>query len=135
MNDCIFCKIIKGEIPSNKVYEDDKILAILDIGPVNKGHTLVMPKEHHEDIFDIPEETLKEVAKTSKKVATAIMKSLKPDGISIGQSNKKAAGQEIFHYHMHIMPRFQDDGLKLWPQGKYEDGEAEQTAEKIKEEL
>ncbi len=132
---CIFCKVVKGELPSNKVYEDEKVIAFLDIGPVNKGHTLVIPKTHCEDIFDISEEDLKQVAAVSKKVAKALMKAVKADGISIGQSNKEDAGQAVFHYHMHIMPRFKEDGLNLWPQGSYAEGEAKKIAEKIREEI
>ena len=135
MDECIFCKLINGEIPANKIYEDDSVMAFLDIAPVNKGHTLIIPKQHHEDIFDIPEELLTHISSTAKKLTPAIIKGVKAEGVNLTQNNKKAAGQVVFHYHLHIVPRFSDDGLELWPGNSYTDGEAEELAEKIKEEL
>jgi len=135
MEDCIFCKIIKGELPCSKLYEDDKVFAFLDIAPVNKGHALVIPKEHYETLMDIPDDILKEVSVIVKKIAEAVKKAVNADGISIGQSNYKAAGQLVPHIHFHIMPRFEDDGLKLWPQGKYKEGEMDSYREKIVEAL
>ena len=132
MDECIFCKIIKGEIPSSKIYESDNVLAFLDIGPVNKGHTLVIPKEHHETLMDIPDELLKELILTVKKVCKAVKQGVNAEGISLGMSNYKAAGQVVPHAHFHIMPRFDNDGLKLWPQGKYEEGEMDIYTKKIK---
>ena len=129
--DCIFCKILKGEIPCSKIYENDKVLAFLDIMPVHKGHTLVIPKEHYETIIDIPEDLLKEVIVVLKKVSKAVKEGVNADGISIGQSNYKAGGQVVPHLHFHIMPRFENDGLKFWPQGKYEEGEMDSYKEKI----
>lgn len=131
MDDCIFCKILKGEIPSAKLYENDKVLAFLDIMPVHKGHTLVIPKEHYETILDIPEDLLKDVIVVLKKVSKAVKEGVEADGISIGQSNFKAGGQVVPHLHFHIMPRFEGDGLKFWPQGKYEEGEMDSYREKI----
>tara|TARA_Y100000310_G_scaffold345746_1_gene469166 strand:+ start:10481 stop:10888 length:408 start_codon:yes stop_codon:yes gene_type:complete len=131
MSDCIFCKLVKGEIPSSKVFEDDKTIAFLDIAPVNKGHVLVIPKEHFETILDTPEDTLKEVIATTKKVTAAVKKGVNADGITVGQSNFEAAGQVVPHLHFHIMPRFKDDGLKLWPQGTYEDKEMDEYKDKI----
>lgn len=136
MKDCIFCKIAKGEIPCTKIYEDEKVLAFLDIAPVNKGHTLVIPKEHHETLIDVPDELLAEIMKTTKKVANAVMKATEVNGFNIMQNNYKIAGQLVPHYHLHIIPRLEDDGLKLWPQDKkYEEGEAEEMAKKIKENI
>ena len=135
MSDCIFCKIIKGEIPCTKVYEDDNVLAFLDIGPVNKGHTLVIPKEHHETILDMPEELLCAVASAVKKVSKAIAHGTGCDGFNVLQSNYKASGQLVPHYHAHIIPRLESDGLKHWPQGKYDEGEADEIAEKIRKSL
>ena len=131
MNDCIFCTIIKGEIPSEKVYEDEKTMAFLDIGPVNKGHTLVIPKEHHETLLDTPKELLKEVIVIVKKVSTAVKKGVSADGINIGVSNYKAAGQVVPHVHFHVIPRFEGDGFHHWPQGKYSQGEMESYKDKI----
>ena len=135
MNDCIFCKIVKGEIPSNKVYEDEKVLAFLDIGPVNKGHALVIPKEHYVNIYDIPENLLKNVIAAVKKVSKAVKKGVNADGINLNMSNDPSAGQVVMHSHIHIIPRFKDDGLKHWPQSKYKEGEAEEVKKKIKENL
>ncbi|MDP7324199.1 MAG: HIT family protein [Candidatus Woesearchaeota archaeon] len=131
MTDCIFCKIIKGELPCSKIYEDDKIFSFLDIGPVNKGHTLVIPKEHHEVLMDVPDDLLKELALAVKKISKAVMKGTGCDGLTVGISNYKAGGQVVPHAHFHIMPRLEDDGLKMWPQGKYDDGEMDNYKDKI----
>ena len=131
MTDCIFCKISKGEIPSRKIYEDDKIFAFLDIAPVNKGHALVIPKEHSENLLTMSEESAKDVFASVKKVADAVKKGVNADGVNIGMNNEPAAGQVVFHAHIHIIPRFKDDGLKLWPQGKYAEGEGEEVQKKI----
>lgn len=135
MDECIFCKIIKGEIPCEKIYEDDDTLAFIDIAPVKKGHTLVIPKQHHKDIFDTPDELLEKVIVTGKKVALAVKEAVGADGISFGQSNGKAAGQVIFHLHFHIMPRFNDDGLTHWPKEEYTEGEMKEFAQKIKNKI
>lgn len=130
---CIFCKIIAKEIPAEIVYEDDFSLAFLDIHPVNIGHTLLLPKEHYENIFDLPDELIANLSVVSKKLATAIKESLNSDGINIISNNGSAAGQLIFHAHTHIIPRYKDDGFTHW-KGKrgYNEGEAMKTAEKIK---
>ena len=131
MEECLFCKIVKGELPSSKIYEDEDTLAFLDIFPVNKGHSLVISKEHYENIFDVPAESLAKISSVMKNVADAVKKGVNADGISIAQSNGKDAGQVIPHIHFHVMPRFKDDGLKLWPQGKYEEGEMDKFKEDI----
>jgi histidine triad (HIT) family protein len=110
---CIFCKIVQKKAPSSILYEDNSVLVFLDIRPLNMGHTLVIPKNHYVDIFDIPEKELSQVHKIAKKVAYAIKKSTDADGISIIQQNGKAAGQDIFHLHVHVVPRF--EGQKLPP--------------------
>ena len=131
MEECLFCKIVKGELPSSKLYEDEDTLAFLDLFPVNKGHSLVIPKEHYETIFDVPANILAKVSSVMKNVADAVKNGVNADGISIAQSNGKDAGQVIPHIHFHIMPRFKDDGLKLWPQGKYKEGEMDKFKENI----
>jgi histidine triad (HIT) family protein len=131
MNDCLFCKIVKGEIPCSKVYENSNVLAFLDIGPVNKGHTLVIPKKHVVNIFDIDENSLIEVSKVTKKIAPIIKKAVNADGINITTNNGQAAGQVVMHSHTHIIPRFNDDGHKHWGSGKYNEGEMEEVKEKI----
>ena len=132
MEECIFCKIANGEIPCNKVYENNKLLAFLDIAPVNKGHTLVIPKEHYKDLLAMPNDVLAELAKVSKKVAKAVMRATGAEGFNVGVNNGKVAGQVVMHFHLHIMPRFENDGLKLWEGRKYEGKEEEEIAEKIK---
>ena len=130
--DCIFCKIAAGEVPSFKVYEDDKTLAFLDIAPVNKGHTLIIPKKHFENMEDISEEELAHLMIAVKKVGAAIKSTLGVAGYNIIENNDPVAGQIIPHIHFHIVPRTDGDSLKLWPQGKYLEGEAEEIYEKIK---
>jgi histidine triad (HIT) family protein len=102
---CIFCKIINGEIPCFKIYEDNKILAYLDIFPANTGHTLIIPKKHIENIFEIDENTIAEIGKVSKTISDKLKNNLKAEGISIFQSNGPNAGQEIMHFHIHLVPR------------------------------
>jgi len=132
MKDCIFCKIIKGEIPCWKVYEDKNTIAILTIGPVNQGHTLVIPKKHYENLFDLPETEAANMMKVVKKISEPIMKAVNAKGINLGMNNGLIAGQEVPHAHIHIMPRFKDDGFICWPGKKYKDGEMDKVLSKIK---
>lgn len=132
---CIFCKIVAGEIPSYKVYEDEDVYAFLDIAPVNYGHTLVVTKKHFANMEEIPEEELCQLIKAVKKVGKAIKEGLSAAGYNIGENNDPVAGQVVPHIHFHVMPRRADDGLRLWPQGKYGNGEAEKVAKKIKSAL
>ncbi|MGD9817583.1 MAG: HIT family protein [Desulfomonilaceae bacterium] len=110
---CIFCKIVEGFIPCIKVYEDDRLLAFMDINPLNTGHTLVIPKEHFENIFEIPAEDYGSLSSVASKIASAIKKALNPDGINIMQLNGKAANQVVPHLHMHITPRWHGDNLTI----------------------
>lgn len=132
MNDCIFCKIIKGEVPAQKVYEDNYVVAFLDITPINKGHTLVVPKHHCVNLLDMREEDVVACAKALQKVAKAVKAGVNAEGVNVGMNNEKAAGQYVFHAHFHVIPRFSHDGLKHWPGGKYSAGEADKIAEEIK---
>ncbi len=132
MPDCIFCKIVRGELPSFKVHEDDKTIAFLDINPVHAGHTLVVPKNHSQNIFDIAAEDWAAVAEIVRKLSIAIEKGVQADGVNIAMNNREHAGQVVHHPHVHIIPRFKGDGLKLMPQRKYKKGEAESTLEKIR---
>ena len=109
MEDCIFCKIIKGDIPSIKVFEDERVLAFLDINPISTGHTLVIPKAHAENLFDMPSEDLNAVIQASQKVAGAIRTALAPVGIAVLQLNGRGVNQVVMHYHMHIVPRGEGD--------------------------
>lgn len=134
--DCIFCKIVRGEIPSEKVYEDEWSLAFLDINPVHPGHALVIPKDHFENIYTTPDETLARLSLVTKKIAVAIKNAMSADGITISMNNERAGGQDVFHAHFHIVPRIENDNLKLWPQRKYSnDTEMKDVAEKIKNSL
>ncbi len=109
-NDCIFCKIVAGELPACKVYEDEDTLAFMDIGPIIKGHTLVIPKEHWADIHAIPSALLQKVAVSTKTIAAAHVAALNCDGVNIIQANGAAAGQTVLHLHFHVIPRFKTDG-------------------------
>jgi len=130
---CLFCKIIAGEIPATKVYEDDTVLAFLDIRPVNIGHTLVIPKAHHTNLYDTPDETLAHMMTIAKKLSVAIKGSLNTDGINIEMNNDPVAGQIIFHSHIHIIPRFSGDGFKHWHSARdYNKDEDMEVAQKIK---
>jgi len=130
--DCIFCKIIAGEIPCTKLYEDEHSFAFLDIKPIHDGHALVIPKEHHSDIYSIPEDVLQHVISTVKKIAIAVKKGVNADGMNIGMNNEAAAGQVVFHAHFHIIPRQTGDGLKHWERPDDKEPEFKETAEKIK---
>ena len=111
--DCIFCKIIAGEIPCFKLYEDDDTLAFMDINPANEGHALVIPREHGEDVHAISDGAIAATAITAKKIAAAVEKTLQPDGINLLQCNGPAAAQSVLHFHMHVLPRRDGDELKL----------------------
>ncbi|UCZ54324.1 HIT family protein [Bacillus shivajii] len=105
-NDCIFCKIINGDIPSSKVYEDDHVLAFLDLSQVTKGHTLVIPKKHEENIYELSEDTAKQLFAVVPKIANAIKEAYEPLGMNVLNNNGKDAGQSVFHYHLHLIPRY-----------------------------
>ena len=111
--DCIFCKIIAGEIPCFKLHEDDDTLAFMDINPANEGHALVIPKEHSADVHAVSDAAIIATVLTAKKVASAIHKTLNPDGMNLLQCNGPAAAQSVFHFHMHVLPRREGDELKL----------------------
>lgn len=113
MEECIFCKIIKGEIPFQKVYEDDDVLAFLDVNPVEKGHTLIITKEHYIDILEIPEELLKKAYSVTQKLTKVISKVFEVEGFNILQNNGTKAGQTVSHYHIHIIPRYREFKLCL----------------------
>ncbi len=108
--DCLFCKIVKGEIPCHKVYEDGNTLAFLDINPITKGHTVVIPKFHAETLLDLPDDLVAELFLAVKKITQNIKDKLNPDGFNIGINMRKVAGQAVDHLHIHILPRWQDDG-------------------------
>lgn len=111
--DCIFCKIAIGEIPSKTLYEDEHFRVILDLGPATKGHALILPKEHAKDIYELPQETASEVFVLAKKMAVRMVERLHCDGLNIMQNNGEAAGQTMPHFHLHLIPRYQNDGQTI----------------------
>jgi len=132
---CVFCQIVKGEIPSEKIYEDDRIFAFLDINPINKGHTLVIPKEHYKDLSSTPDYILQELAIATARLAQAVKKGVGADAFNLRLSNGRIAGQVVPHVHFHIIPRFKDDSLKDWPRKEYKEGEMEEVARVIREQV
>jgi histidine triad (HIT) family protein len=130
-SDCIFCKIVAGELPCFRVHEDDRTLTFLDLFPVAEGHTLVIPKRHFPDIFAIDDFSLSAVAATSRRVAHAIDRALGPDGLGIFQANRAAAGQTVFHYHMHLLPRTGGDPFRLHSRVRGEDESLRAIAARI----
>jgi len=112
---CIFCKIANGEIPSKAIYEDEDFKVILDLGPATKGHALILPKEHAADLFELPEETAAKAMILAKKLGKQMTDNLKADGLNLIQNNGEAAGQTVRHFHLHLIPRYEDDGQHiLW---------------------
>jgi len=133
MGDCIFCKIVKGEIPAVKVYEDESVLAFMDINPINDGHTLVIPKKHAENIFEIEAKDLLAVMEVAHKIARAIKESLKPEALTVVQLNGRLAGQMVPHLHVHLIPRREGDALKVsWEMISGDMEKIKAAAEKIK---
>jgi len=137
MTDCIFCKIVAGQIPAAKVYEDDRFLAFMDINPQSRGHCLLIPKEHHQTLVEMPDELLQGLIALSKRLGRAAMQGLKADGLSVIQANGKAACQIIPHYHMHLIPRWDNDGLALsdWEMVPGDPAVIAQAAEDLKKAL
>ena len=132
MDECVFCKIINREIPANIVYENDMVLAFLDINPINRGHTLIVPKEHHRDVYDITEDCLKEVVVVAKKISSAIKRGLRAEGVNILHASGETAQQSVFHFHLHLVPRWRDDGLNTWPRSEYKEEDLEIVAKEIR---
>lgn len=135
MSDCVFCKIVAGQIPSSKVFENDKILAILDINPLAFGHTLVMPKSHHELLTDMPSDLAKDVIEAVHKLAPAVVKAASAEGFNVLQNNKGVAGQAVPHVHFHIIPRVAGDFKFNWNPMKYPEGKLDETLSRIKSAL
>ena len=133
--DCIFCKILAGSIPSEKIFEDDEVMAFLDIQPVNKGHTLVIPKTHSPNFLEIDDLVLENMITRVKKVALAVKKATGAAGINVSANTGKAADQTVFHLHFHIIPRFDSDGLQPWPHSESEPKSRKDLAEEIKKHI
>ena len=134
--DCIFCKIAGGDIPSSTVYEDEQFRVLLDLSPATKGHALILPKQHYANIFEIDENILRDLIVLAKKVASAMKETLNCDGVNIVQNNGEAAGQTVFHFHVHVIPRYEGGPVIAgWEPGKEDPEVLAETAEKIKDAL
>lgn len=129
---CIFCKIVNGQIPSEAIYEDEDFKVIMDISPAAKGHAILLTKKHYENLFELEEDIASKALPVVRKVALAMKEELSIDGLNILQNNGEAAGQTVFHFHIHLIPRGKEDQVKLtWPHGSYADGEAARIAKAI----
>ena len=131
---CIFCKIANGEIPSATLYEDEDFRVILDLGPATRGHALILPKEHYANIYEIDDEILAKASKLAKKIITHEKDVLKCDGYNVVQNNGETAGQTVFHYHMHLIPRYEgDNAFPMWNAGELTDEVRDEVLKKVKE--
>jgi len=134
MADCIFCKIANGELPSATIYEDGDFRVILDIFPASKGHALIIPKRHFQDLYDISEEQIQKAAVLAKRIGMKMKKVLKFDGLNIVQNNDLAAGQTVFHFHFHLIPRYDNDNVKIeWPSNEISAEEKENLVKILSE--
>ena len=135
-DNCIFCKIANGEIPSSTIYEDDDFRVILDLGPAAKGHALILPKEHFKDVCELDEKTAARVLPLGAKIGTAMKKSLGCAGFNLVQNNGEAAGQTVFHFHLHLIPRYQNDNAGItWKPGTLEESVKEEILAAVKEKM
>ena len=135
-DNCIFCKIAAGEIPSYTIYEDDDFKAFMDISPASKGHTILIPKQHADNVFDLDETVASKLLPVAARIAKALKAELKCDGLNLLQNNGEAAGQTVFHFHMHLIPRYKVDKVVVkWVEDKYEGEPLDQLSDKIKKHL
>ncbi|MDO4490636.1 MAG: HIT family protein [Lachnospiraceae bacterium] len=134
--DCIFCKLANGEIPTATLYEDEDFRVIMDMGPAAKGHSLILPKQHYANIYELPEELAVKAICLAKKLAPVMTKALHADGFNIVQNNGAAAGQTVFHFHMHLIPRYDNDGAGFgWNPGTLTDEDRDDVLAKVTAEL
>ena len=134
--DCIFCKIAAGEIPSATLYEDDDFRVILDLGPASKGHALILPKEHYRNLYDIDEEVVAKAMILAKKMVNKLTKVLDCDGYNIVQNNEECAGQSVFHFHMHLVPRFIKDTVTVtWVPGQSDNEELDRLSKALRKRI
>lgn len=135
-DNCIFCKLANGDIPTNSIYEDDDFKVILDASPASKGHALILPKQHYANIFEIEDETLAKAAKLAKKIMTHEKDVLGCEGYNLVQNNGEVAGQTVFHFHMHLIPRYNGDTVGItWKPGELTDEDKEEILSKVKAQL
>lgn len=133
-DNCIFCKIANGDIPSKEIYEDEEFKVILDVGPATKGHALILPKNHYRDLYELPDEAAAKVMLLAKKLAAGISEKLSCDGFNLVQNNGETAGQTVFHFHLHLIPRYKDDGQTLgWKAMKPSEEELDEVRKRIVE--
>ena len=131
-DNCIFCKIANGEIPSKTIYEDEMFRVILDLGPAAKGHALILPKDHYKDLYELPENTASHVMLLAKKMAAQMTDKLHCDGFNLVQNNGETAGQTVMHFHMHLIPRYRNDNQKIgWTPGEPSQEELEESRNQI----
>ena len=131
-DNCIFCKLANGEIPSKTLFEDDEFRVILDLGPAAKGHALILPKDHYANLYELPEETTSKVMLLAKKMAVQMTDKLKCDGFNLVQNNGEVAGQTVFHFHMHLIPRYKNDNQTIgWKPGEPSQEELEEIRTQI----
>ena len=131
----LFEKIVAGEIPAEKIYEDDETFAFLDIKPTNRGHALMIPKKHYANFLETPDDLACAITKAVKIVAPAVQRAVNADGVNMISNIESAAGQVIFHTHVHIVPRFADDGFRHWQGSEYQEGQMQEVANTIRAEL
>lgn len=135
-DDCIFCKIANGIIPSHTLYEDDDFRVIFDLGPATKGHALILPKNHFDNIFELENETASKVFVLAKKMATAMSAAFECDGFNVLQNNGEVAGQSVFHFHIHLIPRYKNDkAIRFWTPGETTDEKLAELEKQVKENL
>lgn len=131
-DNCIFCKIANGEIPSKTIYEDESFRVILDLGPATKGHALILPKDHFANLYELPDDVAAKVMQLAKKMATQMTEKLGCDGFNLVQNNGETAGQTVFHFHLHLIPRYEDDGQTIgWTPGSPSQEELEEIKNAI----
>lgn len=134
MDNCVFCRIVRGELPASVVYQDDLTIALMDIGSVNPGHMLIVAKPHVENLYGMDEDLAGAMFRTTARAARAAEKTLAPHGVSVYQANGKAAGQTVFHAHIHVVPRWENDGMALtWPVRNPPREELQKMAEQLRE--
>lgn len=132
MENCVFCKIVREEIPAKKIHENKDVLAFLDINPIAKGHILLIPKKHFESIFDIDESYLKEIISVAKEISASLKNKLGADGVNILHASGKEAQQSVFHFHIHLVPRYKNDKLDTWPKSNYRELNFDEITRKIR---
>ena len=132
-DDCIFCKIANGDIPVDAIYEDDLVKVIFDAGPASEGHVLIIPKSHADGIYDLTDEQAERIFAVAVKVSNALKKAFEPDGLNVVQNNGEIAGQTVFHFHMHLIPRYKGDGVNVgWNPKELTDDARQEMLEKVK---